>query len=193
VRALGLGLPGDLLKRLERIVEDNVKKSPAWPKTPRGISSRLRRLATFLRESGIEITFHDQKGTGGRRCLTITRTAVDLTATTAATASGEPASSLNQLVKTDSTSGGRSPVVADEPSRGGQPPLERRRITLDRQALRQPVAEEAVVCGMNLGACGSAPVTGDPPADHGTIRSTSKVDSVTTDEQPMSPAEAAVE
>lgn len=184
------GTSGDLLKHLERIVEERVKKSPAWPKTPRGLSSRLRRLTTFLRESGIEITFHDQKGTGGRRCLTITRTAVDLTATTAATASAVPASSLNQLAKTDSTSGGRSPVVADEPPRGDQPPLERRRISLDRQALREQVpevAEEAVVCGVNLGAPEYAQVMGDPPADHGASRSTSKVDSVTTDEQPMSP------
>jgi hypothetical protein len=103
------GTAGDLLKHLERTIDDGVKKSPAWPKTPRGLSGRLRRLNTFLRESGIAITFHDQKGTGGRRPLTITRTAVDLTATTATTASAESASSLNQLVKTDSASGGGSP------------------------------------------------------------------------------------
>jgi hypothetical protein len=187
------GTSGDLLKHLERIVEDRVKKSPAWPKTPRGLSSRLRRLTTFLRESGIEITFHDQKGTGGRRCLTITRTVVDLTATTAATAFAEPASSLNQLAKIDSTSGGRSPAGADELPRGDQPPLEHRRISLATQSLRQPVAEEAVVCGVNLGALGFAQIMGNPPADHGANRSTSKVDSVATDEQPMSPAEATAE
>jgi len=187
------GTSGELLKHLERIVEDRMKKSPAWPKTPRGLSSRLRRLSTFLRESGIEITFHDQKGTGGRRCLTITRTAVDMTATTAATAFAEPASSLNQLANIDSTSGGRSPVVADGPPRGDQPPLEHRGISLDTQAPRQPVAEEAVVCRVNLGASGSAQVMGDPPADNRASRSTSKVDSGTTDEQPMSPAEATVE
>jgi hypothetical protein len=103
------GTAGDLLKHLERTADDGVKKSLAWPKTPRGLAGRLRRLNTFLRESGIAITFHDQKGTGGRRRLTITRTAVELTATTATTASAESASSLNQLVTTDSASGGRSP------------------------------------------------------------------------------------
>ena len=76
--------------------------------------------------------------------------------------------------------------MADEPPRGDQPPLERRRISLDRQALRQPVAEvaeEAVVRVLNLGVPGSAPVTVDPPPDQGAIRSNSKVDSVTTAEQ----------
>jgi hypothetical protein len=101
------GTAGDLLKDLEKTVEDRVKKLPAWPKTPRGISSRLRRLAAFLRESGIEITFHDQKGTGGRRLLTIIRTAPDFIAPTATTGSAEPASSSNQPFAEDSTSGGR--------------------------------------------------------------------------------------
>jgi hypothetical protein len=59
------GTAGDLLRDLEKLVDERVKKSPAWPKTPRAISGRVRRLATFLRESGIEITF-SPKGTGGR-------------------------------------------------------------------------------------------------------------------------------
>jgi hypothetical protein len=49
------GTAGEMLKDLEKIIEDGVKKSPAWPKTPRALSGRLRRLATFLRESGIEV------------------------------------------------------------------------------------------------------------------------------------------
>src|SRR6266699_5908589 len=68
------GTAGGLLQHLERIAEDGVKKSPAWPKTPRGLSGRLRRLVTFLRELGIEITFQNQKGTGGKRVLTLART-----------------------------------------------------------------------------------------------------------------------
>jgi hypothetical protein len=65
------GTAGDLLKHLERKIEDGVKRSSAWPKTPRTLSGRLRRLATFLRESGVDITFHKKKGTGGQRFLTI--------------------------------------------------------------------------------------------------------------------------
>src|SRR5262249_9812997 len=67
------GTAGQLLTALEAIVDDRTKKSSAWPKTARGISGRLRRLTTFLRESGIEVTF-DAKVTGGRRPVTITRT-----------------------------------------------------------------------------------------------------------------------
>src|SRR5580700_6070617 len=51
------GTCGDLLTRLGGMVGDSVKKSRAWPATPRALSGRLRRLATFLREAGIEITF----------------------------------------------------------------------------------------------------------------------------------------
>jgi hypothetical protein len=77
------GTAGGLLKHLEGNIEDGVKKSPSWPKTARAFSGRLRRLATFLRESGVEITFHKKKGAGGQRLLTIARTAEDLTAPTA--------------------------------------------------------------------------------------------------------------
>jgi hypothetical protein len=88
------GAAGDLLRYLEKTVDDGVKKSPTWPKTPRGLAGRLRRLNTFLRESGIAITFRDQKSTGGRRLLTIARTSGGLTATTATTATTESASSF---------------------------------------------------------------------------------------------------
>lgn len=84
------GTAGELLQHLEQIVGDGVKKSQAWPKTPRGLSSRLRRLVTFLRESGTEMTFH--KGTGGKQVLTLTRVGSHFTATTAASASTEPVS-----------------------------------------------------------------------------------------------------
>jgi hypothetical protein len=64
------GTARDLLADLEKCVDDRVKKSAAWPKTPRGISGRLRRLVTFLREFGIEVTL-DQRvlGDAGRFLL----------------------------------------------------------------------------------------------------------------------------
>jgi hypothetical protein len=96
------GTAKEMLAALEETVEERVKKSPAWPKTPRALSSRLRRLATFLRESGIEIIFHEQKGTGGRRLLTVTRNVSDLTASTATSASAESAGLSDQPVRTDS-------------------------------------------------------------------------------------------
>ena len=115
------GTSGDLLRCLERLVEVGVKRLPAWPRTPRGLSGRLRRLTTFLRESSIEITYHP-KGSGGQRLLTIGRTAADLTATTATTASSEPVVSLNRLVRADSASGGWGSGAAVDSDRRDQPP-----------------------------------------------------------------------
>jgi hypothetical protein len=60
------GTAGELLTR------QTVSKSPAWPRTARGISGRLRRLVTFLREAGVEVTFAP-KGTRGRRLIIIHR------------------------------------------------------------------------------------------------------------------------
>lgn len=79
------GTAGDLLKQLESVVEERIRVSSIWPKTPRALSGRLRRLATFLREMGIEIVFHSKKGTGGQRLITITRKSADFTAPTATT------------------------------------------------------------------------------------------------------------
>ena len=141
------GTAGGMLEQLERIVKDGVKKSPAWPKTPRGLSSRLRRLATFLRESGVEITFHNQKGTGGQRLLTVRRAASHLTATTASGISAEPASVSNQPTRLDISSGGRVFRVGDERNEVDQPPLELYLdIPLNAHGLSQSVAEGAVVC-----------------------------------------------
>jgi hypothetical protein len=152
------GTAGDLMTRLEGNVEDGVKKSPAWPRTPRAFSGRIRRLTTFLRESGIEITFHKRKGTRGQRLLTIARTALELTASTATTASAEPAASTNQPGTAYSASGGRNPGVADEPHRGDQRPLQPSPdIPLNGRGFPQRSAEvavEAVVCVPSLADSG---------------------------------------
>jgi hypothetical protein len=104
----------ELKERLETFIDGAVKKSRAWPQTPRGLSGRLRRLVTFLRESGINITFHP-KGTKGQRTLSIIRTAARSTATNAVTALIDPLSSLNQSVATEKAGGGPSCDVMDEP------------------------------------------------------------------------------
>src|ERR1700722_6510547 len=71
----------DLLQRLES-ADDRAKGGRSWPKSPRGLSDRLRRLATFLRESGIHIIF-PPKGRKGRGVLIIFRKGGETTATTA--------------------------------------------------------------------------------------------------------------
>ncbi len=111
----------DLLQRLES-VDDRAKAARSWPKSPRALSDRLRRLATFLRESGIHITF-PVKGAKGRRILTIFRTVGETTATTATSASQPAQDSATQSHGDDEQGGGGVDQVADaSPLHGGSPP-----------------------------------------------------------------------
>jgi hypothetical protein len=61
-------LLGDLVKE----VSEEERKAKAWPKTPRGLSGGLRRVATFLRKTGIQITFERGKRASRTRGITIT-------------------------------------------------------------------------------------------------------------------------
>jgi hypothetical protein len=112
-----------LLGELERLSADGVKRSRDWPKSPRGLSGRLRRLVTFLRESGVEITFQP-KGTRGKRPLTISRTWPHLTATNATTATTDPESSRYQSATTHQPYDGREPEVSDQTPPDAQSPLQ---------------------------------------------------------------------
>ncbi|MFH1158715.1 MAG: hypothetical protein V1721_07555, partial [Pseudomonadota bacterium] len=47
------GTAAQLQAALGKVTADNIQKTPAWPKTPRGLSGQLRRIAPFLRKSGI--------------------------------------------------------------------------------------------------------------------------------------------
>jgi hypothetical protein len=145
----------DLQQDLERFVDESVKKSRAWPRTPRGLSGRLRRLITFLRESGIEITFNP-RGAKGERTLTIERTAKDSTASSATIASADPPDSGDQTIRKEEAGGGTSSGMPEEPPTTEQPPPDwTSAIPLNGRANRQraaEVAEEAVSRESNLGA-----------------------------------------
>jgi hypothetical protein len=52
-------------------VGERVTKSKAWPDSPRALSGRLRRAATFLRKIGIDIAF-TKEGRARTRTITIT-------------------------------------------------------------------------------------------------------------------------
>jgi len=84
-RATWTGTSGELLERLEAQAGDGAKKSAKWPKSARGLSGDLRRLAPFLREVCIEIVFGQKRGKGGQRLLSITRTEVHPTVSTVPT------------------------------------------------------------------------------------------------------------
>jgi hypothetical protein len=51
------GTATELLSRLEEIVGDRTIKGKNWPNSARALSGRLRRGATFLRKSGINVQF----------------------------------------------------------------------------------------------------------------------------------------
>jgi hypothetical protein len=114
----------ELKPHLDGLAEESVKKSDAWPKSPRALSGRLRRLATFLRESGIDIVFPPKgtKASHGKRVLTINRTASQTTATTATSASQSTDTAMAQSVTAEQYGGGSEHRVADEPRPGPRPP-----------------------------------------------------------------------
>jgi hypothetical protein len=109
-----------LLRDLDRLVDEGVRKSSAWPKTPRGLSSRLRRIATFMRECGIEITFQP-KGGKGQRLVTIHRT-LQPTATTAVTATCNSDQSQDESDANECSGGGLEFEPEIEPPPDKRPP-----------------------------------------------------------------------
>jgi hypothetical protein len=67
------GTASDLLGALAGVVGERTAKSKTWPDSPRALSGKLRRAATFLRKIGIEIGFR-QEGRARTRTINITTT-----------------------------------------------------------------------------------------------------------------------
>jgi hypothetical protein len=65
------GTATDLLGALAEAAGERVAKSKTWPASPRVLSGRLRRAATFLRKIGIEID-HTKEGRARTRIIHIT-------------------------------------------------------------------------------------------------------------------------
>jgi hypothetical protein len=68
------GTAAELLSEVGKVVSEAETKSKTWPKSPRGLSGRLRRAATFLRKTGIEINFQRETEGTRTRIITITNT-----------------------------------------------------------------------------------------------------------------------
>jgi hypothetical protein len=60
------GTATQLLAALNEFTEENVKRQQSWPKSPKALSSTLRRLAPNLRKIGIDVSFLRESGTGRR-------------------------------------------------------------------------------------------------------------------------------
>jgi len=70
-RTVWTGNASDLLDALGEVADDRGVKSKTWPDSPRALSGRLRRAATFLRKIGIEIGF-GREGRARTRTITLT-------------------------------------------------------------------------------------------------------------------------
>ena len=70
-RTVWTGKASDLLGALGEVVGERGVKSKTWPDSPRALSGRLRRAATFLRKIGIEISF-GREGRARTRTISIT-------------------------------------------------------------------------------------------------------------------------
>jgi len=66
------GTASDLLVDLVTVTEKCIAKSKDWPSSPRALSGKLRRAATFLRKIGIDIKFPGRKGRARNRIICIT-------------------------------------------------------------------------------------------------------------------------
>jgi hypothetical protein len=52
-----VGTAAELLTALGNLTDENLRRSRDWPRTPRGLSGRLRRAASNLRKAGIDVAF----------------------------------------------------------------------------------------------------------------------------------------
>lgn len=70
------GTASELLSDLTPLVEVVVARGKTWPQSPRALSGRIRRAATFLRRAGVSIT-HGHEGHSWKRMIYISITAPD--------------------------------------------------------------------------------------------------------------------
>lgn len=181
--ATWMGTSGELLAQLEALVGDGAKKSSKWPKSPRGLSGDLRRLAPFLREAGIEVAFGQKRGTGGQRLLSITRKEAHPTVSTVPRVPKLGVSVADESLSGCLTRDGRESPETIQPSRKPRPSQASSHTPLTGEAFPNPETEGTVgtvVCG---------PVTDELDISGGQPGRV-PVDSCARPERPMSRTEA---
>lgn len=104
----------NLLQELDLHVNDGVRRSKTWPKTPKGLSGRLRRLKSFLWETGINVVFYP-RGAKGQRLLSIARTDRHFTGTSVTTVIKCARSAAGQSLGNDSAGDGSPFAAAEQP------------------------------------------------------------------------------
>jgi len=141
----------ELQQALEPLVEEGARKSRSWPKSPQATSGRLRRLATFLRESGIHITLPSKAGKG-RRVLAIARIHAETIATLATSETEHANRSAGQSLGTDDRGGDVAGRVAETtPHEIGSPPASNPANSLNGNQKQTDVAKVAILSHTVLG------------------------------------------
>jgi hypothetical protein len=62
------GTATELYTAIAELVDEDVRRSRAWPSAPNSLSNRMKRIAPSLREAGIE--YGDERAPGGSRTRT---------------------------------------------------------------------------------------------------------------------------
>jgi hypothetical protein len=112
-----------LLAKLTELVDERVAKSDAWPRNGRALSGRLRRAASFLRQTGIHIDFAREAHTGVRQTIItkhITASGAEQTGFSASPPSPPSPDGTNG----DGGDGGDTKKATWKPPEGGGPLLE---------------------------------------------------------------------
>ncbi len=104
------GTASDLLTILNEHAGDGLRNSKSWPSTPRTLSGRLRRAATFLRTVGIDFDFDKKMGRKRTRIITISA-ASDRRVKPSSSASAPPVPPAGSVVSVES--GGQAPRTVD--------------------------------------------------------------------------------
>ena len=66
------GTASNLLGDLGSVVDQSLVRSRAWPKTPRDLGGRLRRIQSLLSTKGVEIEFAGPEGHANAKMIYIT-------------------------------------------------------------------------------------------------------------------------
>ncbi len=124
-RTVWSGTASELLGLLAEAADERVVKGKTWPDTPRALSGRLRRAATFLRKIGIEIHF-TKDGRAKTRMIHITTAASHAAPDKAETQPSAPSAPSMPTVKSGSGNGFKPtdrPTVANITDGSGATPV----------------------------------------------------------------------
>jgi hypothetical protein len=135
-RAEWTGTATQLLDIVSEQVGETARKSKSWPSTPRALSGRLRRAATFLRKVGVNIDF-DKEGRARTRIIR-----VSCGADSAGAAPSRPSAPSAEGAKVASDNGSAGAHV-----RTVEPPADANGKRSERSTVRENTQNPAVADG----------------------------------------------